>query len=226
MSVYGQFCPVSRAAEMLGERWTLLIVRELLQGSTRFSELQRGMPKISPSLLTKRLQELENARILYRRQTPGQKGFEYQLTPAGQSLHPLVMELARWGINWIEGQLSEDELDIELLMFDIHRSLDPARFPDGTITLKFHFRDAEKFRDWWILASRKSIDLCTKDPGNEPHAYLSTSIRALTELWTGQVRWNQAMRSDTINVVGSRAIVRQIPAWLGTSPTVALKADT
>lgn len=223
MSIYGQFCPIARTAEVLGERWTLLIIRELLMGSSRFNELQRGMSKISPSLLSKRLQELEAANIIYRKKIDGQKGYAYFLTQSGLALEPLVMELAKWGMNWVEEQLSDDELDLELLMFDINRNLHKDKFPDTLTTLKFFFKDVDKLKDWWILVTPQDTDLCTKDPGKEPDVYITTCRRSLTEVWMGQQSWQNAIRQKEINIMGETGLARQIPAWLGTSVTVALK---
>ena len=223
MSIYGQFCPIARTTELLGERWTLLIIRELLMGSSRFNELQRGLSKISPSLLSKRLQELEANNIIYKKKVDGQKGSAYYLTQSGLALEPLVMELAQWGMNWIEGQLSDDELDLELLMFDINRNLHRDKFPDTLTTLKFFFKDADKFKDWWILVTPQNTDLCTKDPGKEPDVYITTCRRNLTEVWMGQQSWQHAIRQDKIKVLGESSLVKQIPDWLGSSVTVALK---
>ena len=222
-SIYGQFCPVSRATEILGERWTLLIIRELLLGSCRFSELQKGLSRISPTLLNKRLSDLEAAQIIYKKKANGQKGFEYHLTESGLALHSIITGLASWGVNWIEEQFSPEELDLELLMFDIERSLDLSRFPASETTLKFHFTDAEQIKDWWLKVTPHSTELCTQDTGAEPHVYITTCVRSMTNVWMGLESWPQFLKSDRIKVMGATSLIKQLPHWIGVSRTVAFK---
>ncbi|QIK95493.1 helix-turn-helix transcriptional regulator [Sphingomonas sp. HDW15A] len=128
---YGQFCPVAKATELLGERWTFLIVRELLMGGRRFSELQRGLGEISPALLTARLKMFEEQGLVVRRQIPGQRGFEYFPTQACEALLPVIVALGEWGLLWARQTLSADDFDPEFLMFYLERSVDPAALPGG-----------------------------------------------------------------------------------------------
>ncbi len=139
MSQYGQFCPVAKVTELLGEKWMLLILRELLLGSSRYNEFQRALSRISPTLLTKRLKQLENAGIILRKKQQGRKGYEYLLTPVGRELSPIVVHMATWGMRWARGQLDEDELDVEFLMWDIHRRLQTDMLPDGETVMCFIF---------------------------------------------------------------------------------------
>lgn len=223
MSVYGQYCPVARATEILGERWTLLVVRELFMGSSRFSDFQRGLPKMSPTLLNKRLSDLEAANILYKKKAEGQKGYTYHLTDIGMALQPTIESLISWGMNWIESQFAPEELDIELLMFDIERSIDKRRFPGEETTLKFHFFDAPQIKDWWLIVKPEQAELCTKDPGKEPHVYITTCVRALTNVWMGVHSWQQALADSEFQVLGPEGLCRQLPHWLGVSRAVAFK---
>ena len=131
MSDYGQFCPIAKASELIGERWTILILRELLLGTHRYSEFQRTLSRISPSLLTKRLKQLEQAGIIVRKSQPGKKGYHYFLTPAGKELSPVIEHLAMWGMRWARGQLRDEELDVEFLMWDIQRRIQFNMLPDG-----------------------------------------------------------------------------------------------
>src|SRR6478609_9628046 len=126
---YGQMCPISKAAEILGERWTILIIRELLLGSNRFSDLQRALSQISPTLLTKRLNQLQDCGLVIRKTLPKQKRTEYHLTPPGRELLPVVVSLGEWGMKWARGQMSDDELDVELLMHDFSRRIDETQLP-------------------------------------------------------------------------------------------------
>src|SRR5436190_17550006 len=148
---YGQFCPVSKAAEILGERWTILIIRELLMGTTRFSDFQRALSQISPSLLTKRLQQLHDAGLVVRKPLPAQRRTEYHPTAAGRDLLPIVAGLGEWGMKWARGQMSDDELDVELLMHDFSRRIDATQLPGGGTVLEFIFPGLTQFAHWWIV---------------------------------------------------------------------------
>ena len=131
MAGYGQFCPVAKATEVIGEKWTMLVLRELLLGTTRFSDFQRSLSRMSPTLLTKRLRQLEESGILIRKRLSGQKGYEYRLTEAGKELSPLIEVLAVWGMRWARSQLTDDELDVEFLMRELQRRLHVDHLPDG-----------------------------------------------------------------------------------------------
>ncbi len=154
---YGQFCPVAKAAEVLGERWTILIIRELLLGTTRFSDLQRALSQISPTLLTKRLNQLQDCGLVIRKKLPQQRRTEYHLTPAGRELLPVVIGLGEWGMKWARGQMSDDELDVELLMHDFSRRIDETQLPGGRTVIKFVFTGPRSSRTggscWRKMAS-------------------------------------------------------------------------
>lgn len=136
MLEYGQFCPVAKTAEILGEKWTLLILRELLLGATRFNQIQRAVSKILPTLLNKRLATLQQHGLIIRKRVPEQKVYEYQLTECGRELFPLVVKMAEWGMRWTRSTMRDEELDVELLMTDIQRSIDPAKLPGGETVIK------------------------------------------------------------------------------------------
>ncbi len=217
MSIYGQFCPISKAVEVVGERWTLLIIRELLVGSTRFNELQRGLVRLSPSLLTKRLKELEEAGLVVRSQIPGQRGFEYHLTGAGKELGPTLIELGRWGLNWVKSTIDEDELDIEYLMLEMERNIRKDLLPPGQTVVKFHFKDAQNFPNWWFLLKPDNCDLCTTDPGLEPQVYVTTDVRTLTEIWMSQQTWQRALKEETLKAIGPKHLTKEFYLWFGES---------
>lgn len=226
MTIYGQYCPISRAADLLGERWTLLVVRELLLGSTRFNELQRGLSKMSPSLLTKRLKELEDAGVLYKKKINGQKGYEYFLTSSGQALEPIVMSLAKWGLDWMEQQFSDDELDLEYLMQNIARQLETKSPVTSQTVLKFFFTDASDYKNWWLLVGDQKVDICTKDPGNEPDAYITTTARCMIDVWMLNKSWRQATREGELKVSGTPSLCNQLPDWIGYSALTAQLKET
>lgn len=221
MTSYGQFCPVAKASELLAERWTLLILRELLLGSHRFGELQRALSRISPSLLTKRLKQLESAGIVIRKAQVGRKGLDYFLTPAGKELAPIVEHLAIWGMRWARGQLSDDELDVEFLMWDIQRRLDTDMLPDGETVLCFIFDDLVSFKNWWLIVSNREVDVCTENPGKDVDLYINTTLRNLVEIWEGDIEIKAAQQQKLIKTQGNKRLANTMSDWLG----ICLYAD-
>ena len=221
MSDYGQFCPVAKATELLGEKWMLLILRELLLGTHRYNEFQRALSRISPSLLIKRLKQLESAGIIVRKAQQGRKGHEYYLTPAGKELAPIVEHLATWGMRWAQGQLDEDELDVEFLMWDIQRRLQTDMLPDGETILCFIFNDLTTFKNWWLVVRNDEVDLCTENPGKDVDLYITTTLRNLVEIWKGDIEIKQAQRKELIKTQGNTQLAKTMPDWLG----ICLYAD-
>ena len=215
MTVYGQFCPVAKASELLGERWMLLILRELLLGSHRYSEFQRALSRISPSLLTKRLKQLESAGIIIRKTQQGRKGHDYYLTPAGKELAPIVEHLAPWGMRWARGQLNDDELDVEFLMWDIQRRFDTDRLPDGETVFCFIFNDLTSFKNWWLVVKDGEVDVCTENPGKDVDLYVSTSLRNLVKIWQGDIEIKAAQQQKLIKTQGNKQLTKTMPDWLG-----------
>jgi len=218
---YGQFCPVAKATEVLGEKWMLLILRELLLGTHRYSEFQRALSRISPSLLTKRLKQLESAGIIIRKAQQGRKGFDYFLTPAGKELAPIVEHLATWGMRWARGQLSDDELDVEFLMWDIQRRLQTDMLPDGETIFCFIFDDLTTFKSWWLVVRDGEVDLCTENPGLDVDLFISTTLRNLVQIWEGDIEIKAAQQKELIKTQGNKQLAKTMPDWLG----VCLYAD-
>jgi DNA-binding HxlR family transcriptional regulator len=215
MAGYGQFCPMAKATEVIGEKWTLLILRELLLGTTRFNEFQRAISRMSPTLLAKRLRSLEECGIVIRKKLSGQKGYEYRLTAAGKELGPLVEILAVWGMRWVRGQMSDDELDVEWLMWDLQRRLQTEQLPDGETVICFIFDELDKHKHWWMLVDDDAVDLCTEDPGKDVDLYVNTSVRMMAEIWKGDRELRTALRDKSVNAHGSRHLARTMPDWLG-----------
>ena len=215
---YGQFCPVAQAAEVLSERWTLLVVRELLMGSTRFNEIQRGVPRMSSSLLSKRLRELEQAALLTTEPLAGGRGKIYNLTPAGQALGPLVVGLGTWSRDWLSREISAKEADPALLMWDLRRSLRLHQLPKDPTVVFFRFRDAEpKKRAWWLVARPTGADLCFSDPGFPIDLELDAETRAMAEVWIGKLELGAALRARQLKLTGPDQLVRSLPEWIGLS---------
>jgi DNA-binding HxlR family transcriptional regulator len=215
---YGQFCPVAQAAEVLTERWTLLVLRELLMGSTRFNELQRGVPRMSSSLLSKRLREMERSGLLTREPLEGERGNAYRLTPAGEALGPLVVSLGTWSREWLKREISAEEADPALLMWDLRRSVRLDRLPAERVVVFFRYRDAEEGkRAWWLVAQEEGADLCFTDPGFPIDLQVDAEAQAMAEVWVGKVELGAAMRSRRLRIGGPDHLVRSLPDWLGFS---------
>lgn len=212
MSAYGQFCPVAKAMELLDERWTMLVIRELLSGSRHFNALRRGVPRMSPTLLTTRLRTLERAGIIDRYQDG--KQVVYLLTEAGEQLRPIVESIGVWSLRWMP-ELGDDDLDPHLLMWDIRRTADPAALPPGRTVLRFTFTDvAAQDATWWVVLSTEGVDLCTFDPGHPVTATIRTPLRTLTRIWRGEDDWAHAQRSGALTIDGPARVGRNLPRWL------------
>jgi len=211
---YGQFCPVAQAAEILAERWTPLVVRELLAGSRRFNDIHRGVPLMSPSLLSRRLRTLEDAGLV--RRCAGDDGAsEYQLTQAGRELGPLIEGLGKWGKRWVGREARSHELDPGLLMWDMHRRLQLERLPERRTVVHFELTDVpSKRRYYWLVIEGGGVDVCLKDPGFTVDLYVAGDLRTLTVVWTGDVSLNQAVRRGAVRLSGPQRLVRQFKSAL------------
>ena len=216
---YGQFCPVAMAAEIVCSRWTALVLRELLCGTTRFNDLRRGVPLMSPTLLSKRLKGLEEAGVIVAVPT-GQAGVvEYKLTEAGEDLRPVVMSLGIWGQRWVESSLSLKNLDPSLLMWDMRRSLDPTPLPPRRCTVNFLYPEVTSAkRSWWLVVDDGKVDLCSTNPGFEVDLYVKSSLRSMTAVWMGLSSVAKEMDAGQIELIGDQAMAQSIQQWLGLSP--------
>jgi len=215
MAGYGQFCPVAKATEVIGEKWTLLVLRELMLGTVRFNEFQRSLSRMSPTLLAKRLRHLEECGIVIRKKISGQKGYEYRLTAAGRELGPLIEVLAVWGMRWARGQLTDDELDVEFLMRELQRRLQTEYLPDGLTVISLVFDELAKHKNWWLIIDGDVVDLCTEDPGKDVDLYINSSVRTLVEVWEGDLDIRKALRNGSIKAHGLNHLIRTMPDWFG-----------
>ena len=216
MSSYGQFCPIAKASEILGERWTHLIIRELGAGSETFNDLRKGLPLISPSLLSSRLKSLEAAGVVARTET--ERGIRYTLSEAGRELKPIILQVGVWGHRWVRSKLSPEDLDPSLLMWDIHRTINADYFGTERTVLHFEFSDyAARFRRWWLVVKGGEVDVCMKDPGYEVDLEVLTDLRTLTAVWMGDVGLGRTLRDRRIRLTGRTRLKRDIAAWLGTN---------
>lgn len=215
MTKYGQFCPVAQALEIVGERWTLLVIRELLCGNYRFGEIMHGLPLISRSVLAQRLKFLEDAGLIVRHQEGGRHNTVYQLTDAGRELEPVVMGLGVWGHRWSNRNYDARDLDPVLMMWDLRRKLDVERLPERQIVVMFWYRDvATKRSRYWLRINRPEVDLCLTNPGFPVELNVETTIRTMVDVWMGNRDLREALRSGAMKLDGAPGLVRAFPNWL------------
>jgi DNA-binding HxlR family transcriptional regulator len=216
---YKQFCPVAMAAEVLCTRWTVVLLRELVAGSTRFNDLRRGVPKMSPTLLSQRLKELEVAGVVERTELKSEKGvFEYRLTESGKDLRAVVEAVGFWGQKWVEARKSLKNLDPSLLMWDMRRNLNPTPLPNRRTVIQFLYHELPvPKRSWWLVVEPLGeVDLCWTDPGFDVDLYVATDLRTMTAIWMGLT----TVKKEGAKVVltGDQDIAGKIQTWLGLSP--------
>ena len=217
MEGYGQYCPLAKGAEVFAERWTPLILRELLRGSTAFNQLHRGVPRMSRSLLSSRLRKLESCGVIER--SLGADGVHYHLTTAGQELGPVVSQLGTWAQRWYRSTFKGEELDAGVLMWDIRCTVEATALPPVRNTVQFVFTDQPAgSRSWWLVNEQGSVDLCPQDPGDESALEIQTTLRTMTRIWMGDLSLDAAQRSGALRVFGSRDVRRCLLRWLRLSP--------
>jgi len=213
------------AAEVLCTRWTPLIIRELIAGSTRFNDLRRGVPRMSPALLAKRLRELEQAGVLERFEGRDSTVQEYRLTQAGLDLRPIVEGLGFWAQRWVETQLSLKNLDPSLLMWDMRRNLNTSPLPPRKCTIQFLYPELPPAKqNWWLLIEpsrgsepTRTTDLCSIDPGFEVDLYVESDLRTMTAIWMGFISVTDALRTDQLRLTGEPELQESMQLWLGLS---------
>ncbi|HEX3663918.1 MAG TPA: helix-turn-helix domain-containing protein [Rhizomicrobium sp.] len=212
-SFYGQFCPIAMAAELLATRWTLVLLGEMLSGSTRFNEIRRGVPRMSTALLSQRLRELERARVVVR-----QNG-EYKLTPSGRDLAPIVFGLGRWALKWVDSDCSLTNLDARLLMWNMRRNLQPDPLPARRVVVEFQYPELPpgEARYWLIIAPDQPVDLCSVDPGHEVDLLVMAGLRAMTAAWMGMSSFDEELHAGRITLDGDAALSTTFTRWIGRS---------
>lgn len=212
-STYGQFCPVALGAEMFAERWTPLILRELLNGGHRFNDLHRGLPRISRALLAQRLASLERAGLLQRRTGP-----EYHLTEAGLALRPVIDALGHWGYRFAATELHAEHLDAGLLMWFLRRRLRTENVPARRTVVQFQFRPRGNSPTFWLVMRPSETDLCTTDPGHGVDLYVDAELSAMAHVFLGRLSLRSALRDGRVELEGPAGLRKAFPTWIGISP--------
>lgn len=222
MKSYGQFCPVATAAEVIGERWTPLIVRELVSGSQTFNEIRMGVARMSPTLLSTRLKALQKAGVVQRR-TQG-KNVWYELTQAGEELKPVIMALGAWGQRWARSDMSRSHMDPGYLMWDIRRRIDTIFFPKERTVLLFEFINyTGKQRRWWLVIHNGEIDLCRTDPGYDVQLLVLSDLCSLTKVWMGDLSLQKAVRERKVQITGDNKLKKNMKSWFTLSVVADIK---
>lgn len=216
MHLYGQYCPVARAAEILADRWTLLIVRELLVDVRHFNDLERGLPRMSRTLLAERLRRLEETGVLNRREAPRGKRTEYRLTPAGLELKRIIDSFCEWGARWAFGPPRPDELDPLVLLWWMRRRVYFDHIPRRRVVIQFDFRTGPQ-RIYWLLIEPTEASICLKHPGFDIDVFVTADIRALYQVWLGRLTLEDAIRTNQVRLKGTRSDVHAFPLWFGRS---------
>lgn len=217
MRPYGQYCPLAKAAEILGDRWIVLILRELIMGSSRFNEIERGLPRISRSLLSERLQALVRTGVVERRVGDTPRSTSYHLSPAGTELKPVIVAMGEWGARWAFGPPEIDELDPVLLLWSMRGRVDPDAIPEGRTVIRFAFA-APVTQPFWLVLEPGDASVCLQDPGFDVDLSISTELAVLYEVWYGRLDLARARRDGRVRLQGPRALQRSFPDWFTLSP--------
>lgn len=221
MRSYGQFCPVAKAAEIFCQRWTALILRNITWGAHRFSEIHRGVPMMSPTLLSQRLKELEKEGIV-ERHAEG-RAVSYHLTLAGREFTPLIEVMGAWGQRWARRDLEDGEVDMDLLLWGIERAARADAF-EGRAVIRIEFTDQPAHKAlWWFLCENGRCQLCVDDPGGDTDLYLSGTVADLIRVYRGDVALRRALSDGLLEAIGDYQAVEALPVWLNLSPMAAIR---
>jgi DNA-binding HxlR family transcriptional regulator len=218
MNGYNTYCPVAKAAEILAERWTLLVVRDLLLGSRHFNDFRRSIPLITPAMLVKRLRTLEEVGVITREVSDEGGHREYQLTEAGRELRPFVEAAGEWGQRWVRSQLLRHELHPSTLMWDIHRFIKTEHLPSRRTVIYFQFKDLRRMKRWWLVVEQNVVDVCIDDPGHEVGLSIYTDLRTLTEIFMGDLSLGRAKASEKLDLTGDKVLIQTMSKWFGLMP--------
>ena len=218
MEKYCQFCPVAKAAEILCEKWVILILREFMMGSTRFGQLRRGLPKISPSILSRRLKTLQEQGVILRSKKPDNNSYEYHLSESGEELRPIILGFGTWGHRWAKNKIKKEDLDAGFLLWDMRRRLNIEYFGNNRVVIYIEFSDQNKSdRYWWIVIENNEIDLCFEDTGHDPDIIIMTTLPVMTSVWLGYEKLKTVTNNGKMKMLGSKTHLKNVSQWIGRS---------
>jgi len=222
----GSLCPALKAVDVVGDKWVLLILREMFLGSTRYNDFERAIARISPSVLSGRLKQMEAHGLIIKRAKQGQKGTEYRLTRGGKELAPIVDHLSRWGLRWARRQLEDEDIDVGSFMWDFHRTLNLSELPDGEMVFCVQFPEQKNYTKWWLIAGDEAVDLCTEDPGRSVDVYISGELSHIAAVWMGDVALKQSMEEGHITLTGETHLERTANRWFPRSMYADIRPET
>jgi DNA-binding HxlR family transcriptional regulator len=217
MTKYGQYCPVARTAEILGDRWTLLIVRDLIYGARHFNALERGLPGIPRAILTNRLKRLQQSGVIERVEESGSRKVSYNLTPAGLALTPVLDALSAWGEKWVFGEPEDSELDPILLLWWMHSRVYRERLPKQRVVVEFDFLESRPAR-FWLVLTPEDVSVCMNHPGFDVNILVTAELKSFFQIWSGRIAFTDALRADKIQLDALPALIRDFPGWFMLSP--------
>ena len=222
MNDLASHCPAAKAADILGDKWNLLILRAMLLGARRYSDFNSAMPRISPSVLSGRLKQLAENGLILKRGGSGQQA-SYRLTPAGRSCEPMLLFLAEWGKAWAQRTVQFEGVEVGSAMWDLHKTMVTEELPDGETVMNIHLTDVEDFDRWWIVACDGLVDLCNEDPGKDVDLYINAPLERLVAVWGGDAELASLIRDEEILLTGESYLVNSASRWFPVSPAVKAK---
>ncbi len=212
MKTSGSLCPAVKAADMIGDKWVLLIMRELFLGTSRYNDFQRALPRISPTVLSTRLKQMEANGLIVKKSVVGQKATEYRLTRSGRELAPLIDQMSKWGLRWARRRIIDEDIDVAGFMWDFHRTLNKDELPDGETVIAVTFPEQEKYAKWWLLIDN-DVDLCTDDPGKNVDLFITGALADMVEIWMGDSDPVSAIREERIVLTGADYLLKSAKLW-------------
>ena len=213
MATYGQYCPVAQALDLLGDRWTLLIIRDMLTGTQHFNDLHRGLPGLSRGLLSKRLQHLQDVGIVKKVQTEdARQSTAYYLTEAGKDLQDIITAFLFWGTKWSFGEPTIEQLDPLLLLWWMHDRVHYEQLPEERVVIQFDFYNP-KTDDYWLVLKPDKVDICITHPGFDVNVMVTADLRAFFQVWLGRIAYEDALDTQKVRLDGLPKLTRGFPTW-------------
>lgn len=222
-NIPGSLCPAMASADLMGDKWTLLILREMFLGATRFSEFQRAQPRMSPTILSKRLKMLEANDIIVRKNSANPGANAYRLTRSGRELGPIIEGMAVWGMRWRSRHIVAQDCDVGGFMWDFHRTVNTQALPDGDTVIHVDITDRSELNSWWLLANAQTVDLCPQDPGYDIDIYINATLKDLITVWMGDISLKLAIQQKRLQVTGARHYVNTAGEWFPQSPLADIR---